>query len=390
MAKKIVFGSLKYGVIHSTIKPIVPYLAANGYEVIFLHGNSVSSKLKVVQIPGVTQIDVGEGSFRKHLKYLASAKADVFVSLGYKSLFDIMYRQMAESLRAKAIYMEHGLFIIGVGDSFHFRLTESVPRYIKLCSLYLTFLSLNLRHSLKYLTLCLKAMVAGNYQKLLHDAALFYTKKGAELLAEFKFMPGQLYFSGYPLVSESALVEGLSEKRKVLEYVVFLHQPVIADKVVTISYEEEKSFLLTVAEGYQRLGLQFILKLHPRESIELYAEMYKNSGIVVSNGDLLTIVKDAKYVISQFSTALFLGVLLNIPIFINKYPTLNDSYLDIFRNLALINPSVEDIGRINGSYDSYLNDISDTYKSFQENYIGYNNSFEHQAKELCTIIENLN
>lgn len=107
------------------------------------------------------------------------------------------------------------------------------------------------------------------------------------------------------------------------EGIIYVHQPLIADGVASISYEDEKNFILELSNVLSPKYGKFTLLLHPRSNLDEYKSRFKDSDIkIIQSPGNYKIFIDKKLVIGHYSTALLYGLYFNIPTILIDYPTM--------------------------------------------------------------------
>lgn len=388
MNKYIVFFVLRAKIKLYTIDPILPFLEEAGYRVILVHANSLIDDTSMnILGENVEYIDLNTSGVKTVIKRISSINCIGCVSIGFKSLFDILCLNIAHQLELKTIYLEHGLFMPVLGNKYHFKLNSSLKRYVCLFLKYLAYIRTFKINPLKEFKSLYSSFVKNNFTKIRHDYALFYTEKGKELVNHyFEFSDQDVFYSGYPIVSKKSdlLLENKGIEKE--NIALYIHQPLIKDGIVNCSYKEEKELLISISQRLADENYQMIVKLHPRESLYEYESRFEGTDVSFSTTPLFELMTKSKIVIGQFSTALFYAIKQRIPIIILPYNGLDKEYYSIFEKIGCVNP--DDVALkhlLKQSQEDKTNQML-KYIEFEGDYIGDNNSSEDQAGCLINIL----
>lgn len=385
--EKIIIASHSYSAYNNIIKPLMPFLKSHNYELVFIHINRISGKSKVVNNSNIQHFDLSVTNPKAVLKFIDECNPKALLCLEFTSLFIILLIQISKQKNIKTIYFEHGIFIEGHGDKFLLKnYKESIKRYLTLIYLYIRYCFL-LRMSIKNeLKIILKTFFKRNYSNLF-DFGLFYAKKGYNAINSKLSIPySKTYFAGYPLTEKENEIQLIKKNHSIDSNVVlFIHQPLIHDKLTSINYEEEIKMFYQINDICNERGLILQIKLHPRSDINFYLTIDKNRSLNFTNNNFSDILVNTRIIIGQFSTALFNGLILNLPIILYPYKDLKPLYYKDFIKFSLV---VKNISELKSAIDIQLNDNfkRDLYGSTCAELIGLHNSFENQAKVIATIV----
>lgn len=372
------------------IEPILPFLEKKNYKIILIHAYSLVYKKSEKDLGNnIELLDLNKLGVKKIIERLSSVSCVASVHIGYKSLFDIMCLNISHRLNLRSIYLEHGFFLPETGDKYIFSLNYSVKKYLHLTARYMEYIRLFRLSFFKEFSVILHIFYKRDFSLVKHNYALLYTEAGKDALNTlFKYADDSVFYSGYPMVVYNKEIEQIGQTHDSDNIALYIHQPLVKDRIITCSYSEEKEMLESLAARMEKQGLKLMVKLHPRESQAEYKERFKNSNVTFIEGSLLKLVMKSKIVIGQYSTALFYAVKCQMPIIIVPYGNLNEQYYKIFEKISYLMPNDNLLQKITSG--ECQKDIEKRYLEFEKKYIGYQNSFENQADTLINIIENSN
>lgn len=299
------------------------------------------SKLQNIEYPktiGYLSYDISYYSYGKLKKLVSSIAPSKCLFLTFRSVLDFTMFKLCNELNIKSLLLEHGLMS---NDTLHFRnnMIKKSP---------INAISRQCWHTYKYMGYVLHSR---NYINALKEFYLFYVKG---IFDFYKFDTFLLYSQhsvdvykkvlldvlnrsvlvGYPIFADSV------QKEEAIKYasnvskegIVYVHQPLIADGFATISYNEEKKFIIEMAKVLTPKFGTFTILLHPRADIKFYKELYKDQDIeVIKSPNNYKIFASKKLVIGHYSTALLFGLYFDIPTVLIDYPTLKRN--EIFQSL---------------------------------------------------------
>lgn len=373
------------------VKPINTILKKkySGYEIIFLHSSSINSdKDTITKKPlDIESIDISYYSTKKILKLFNNYKPSLFINFVFRSLFDVMLFFISSKAGVKSLIIQHGIFDPDstMRFSFHNKI-ESIKRYnnylLKL--LHLVLLSKSFVQMKEIVKAAVSSMIFNDYEAIPIDYAIYYSEESSIHIQNIlKIKKENVYYSGYPLFTSNAEIQEANKQLRSSEYILFLHQPFVKMKTTSLKLIDEINLFKEWANIVAKKGYKLIIKLHPRASVADYHQYLQNhNSLEIADEDMLTLTRNAKYIIGMFSTALFYATYFNKQIFIYKYSTKKRMIKNIFEEVGIKFSNSIELEKLLDK-NNYLPD----YSEFNKKYLGKNNSFENQ---LDTIIEIIN
>jgi hypothetical protein len=313
--KKIVFFLKEYRFSEQYFSNLIKKLEAGGFHIVILH----SSKLEKTKVDNALfeNIDISYLSSFKLKKILRRIDPKTIIITNVRSLLDINLIVLSNILRIKLTYVEHGLTLKKIIVFKKSNLFHSVKKY----SVYLFNSLANILLTKKFLSvikMTLNPFLRNDYSNLLIDNFLFYSHRSREVMESlFDLSKSKVFYSGYPIIENKNKKNEL-ETVNVENTIVFVHQPLIIDKFLNLSVEEEVKVyneINAIVTGY---GYRFILKIHPRSSNELYKNLFKGE-MAKSSENIETLIAKSNLVIGYFSTALLTALILKKKILIFKH-----------------------------------------------------------------------
>ena len=196
------------------------------------------------------------------------------------------------------------------------------------------------------------------------------------------FNLNEIKYSGYPIVNTSAELENL-KIREEKPQVLYIHQPLIKDQFSDLSFLEEAEILNEIGRICESIGMEFIVKLHPRDDIGFYKD--KLIGIHVEGGgaNIHEMIAESKVILGHFSTALFTAIVLKKHFFLLDNWKINIDSISYFDTLNRKVTSVQELSKALSS----LKEIENRkYDMFQVDKIGYGNTNEDRVNKLKSLI----
>lgn len=355
------------------INKLVPFLGNANIFVLHiskLHG--VQPKAK----DGYKAIDISYYSYGKLEKTLRDINPDLFVFLSFRSLLEYTINRLCVNLNIRKVYLEHGLFS---ADTLKFRknkLKKEVLQTTKRQFAYwflLLGLAIHSKHSLLELKLAHMAYIKSNFRGCSYDHYYLFSKRSYDCCkAIFDLNEHNTTYIGFPIFNSEA------EKQRVgfpkhCTGVLYVHQPLISDRIATISFDEEKAYLQTIAQNVKEKYGNFTVLLHPRANLREYEERFRNTGIeiVQSPNDYRCFVNKS-LIIGHYSTALLYGLYFNEPTIVVDYPTVEIT--NTFKEFFVYCEDVKSLGMLSVSADVKRKDYI----------VGEHNTFEYIAKTLLS------
>ena len=208
------------------------------------------------------------------------------------------------------------------------------------------------------------------------DYGMVYGQFDKEYLIKVNgFKENEIGITGYPFVLPTDNIENIDSKERIL----YISGGLLVSNVIPSTIEEEKGFYRDLARLVNASGYKLIIKLHPRESPDLFEEYLKGYEHVsiVRNANLSNLVLNSEIIIGDYSTALFYGIKYYKPIIIlklkyfEKYPF---EFIDF--GIGIKSEINELSGILSKSESKKVN--FDNYSKFISNYIS---DFEHPSSK---------
>lgn len=336
------------------------------------------SKLQDIEYPRTkdyTSYDISYYSYNKLKRLILSINPSKCLFLTFRSVLDFTIYKLCQDLSIKSLLFEHGLMS---ADTLRFRnnmLKKSPFSVIKR----------QFWHIYKYMGYALSNR---SCIKLLKDFCLFYLKGRFDLYHFEKYLlysqhSIDTYGKIFTEVRERSIIIGypifadLTQKEEAAKYIsetnidgiVYVHQPLIADGVVSISYVEEKAFITEIATILAPKYGKMTLLLHPRADLSQYKNLYKDCDIdVIKSPNNYKVFANKKLVIGHYSTALLFGLYFEIPTVLIDYPTLKGN--ELFQSLF---PSFH-------SPKNVLDEEIKANKDLKEYFLGRSNTYQNIAQ----------
>lgn len=388
MMNTVLIASHSYSAYSNIIKQLTPFLKKNGYNVVFIHINNISGKSKINIQENHEHFDFSLTNPKIFLDFIESKKPKVLICLEFTSLFIILLIRLIKHKNIKTIYFEHGIFIEGHGDKFLFiNHKESIKRYLVLFNIYFKFGLILKMSLLKELKTIYNSFIKRDYSGLF-DFGLFYAQNGYDAIKTKLSLPfTKTYFAGYPLASSDNDIELLKTSyNKNSNIVLLIHQPLIYDKLTSMDYDEEMEMFYEINNICNEKSLNLLIKLHPRVDINFYIGLDTQKSLSFTTDNFNNLLVKTKIIVGQFSTALFNGLILKIPIIIIPYKGLKPFYYKDFINFAFFSQDTSNLSIIIDEIKNKTQENNDN-NSKNIDFVGKINSFENQANKIIEIIQ---
>jgi hypothetical protein len=304
------------------------------------------------------------------------------IFLNYRSLYNYIILKIADYLRIKKIFLQHGVFDDEIPKLYSKLFYRSLIKYFKYLIIFiqlkkytknsliiqiLIFFDLTFKRSLK------------KYYKF--DDAIVYSKNHVHfILKNFIVDKNSVKLSGFQLVnSRSDYLKFDKPSSHVNNIVLYIHQ-----KNRGITDKNEVDMIIKFSETVRKLNLIFAMKLHPSVDYENYRKLIdSNSILCISDESFFQSLKNCVAVISVNSTALYLPIVLGKPIIlVNIFPNIV-SFCG-FDEVGILLNNFIDLEEYLLNKKFLLSKIH-RYSGFREKQIGYNNSFEDLAEIILKI-----
>lgn len=321
----IVFYTHKASMIRNWVLPLSQFLDANIYV---FHINSLD-KEKLFECAPVQLIDIAEYSATDIIKKFEQIKPAAFISLGFRSLIELLLRRVCKRLSIKAIYLEHGLFTV---DTAALNMSNAKGRPAYVTRKYLNFMSKYLqfvfcgKNWIREVQILYWSFFRKKYSVSRYDKALFFAEHGfAETNKLFSYPIQDVMFCGYPLFHSNAeaarVVNGGHETGNQSRAVVYVHQPFILNRQTSITYKEEVGFVEEIWGVLKGDFDSFQLLLHPRESLSRYQKLFEKTEIeIIQKPNDYNVFLNKDLIIGHYSTALLYPLYFKIQTIVMEYP----------------------------------------------------------------------
>lgn len=370
------------------VDPYYDHFLKNGYKLHILHFDSLTPHLTTGSKSSCEyeMTDIFGISTKKLIRKIRKISPIGIISINFLSVMDLFVNRLGNKLGIPVLYMEHGLILEQAAGKYirsknkiksTYRLARYTGKYLSLCT--------NGKQFFKELNLLTKTQIRKDFTASGYNAYLFYAKNGYNALNKlFKLKEERVKYSGYP-VSSGKIKEfsGIVNKT-----VLYIHQPFVFHSTSTISYSEEFQYLTQMSEVCQKNGYQLVVKLHPAETEQRYADGLSGKNIkLLKDADLIECMNSSSVIAGHYSTALFTAVILKKPLVVLKFPGINENFSSIFRNFALKADTMDELNSLfRTNQVEKINIIG--YDRFIEQYIGYNNNFESRTEAIINVLNN--
>lgn len=147
------------------------------------------------------------------------------------------------------------------------------------------------------------------------DFAFVYGQKDKNYLIEtLNMSANNITVSGYPFLMPTDSSKDLSKQDQIL----YLSSAFREDGIMPITKEQEKCFYLTLLKQVEDAGYALNIKVHPRDDLKIIQNYFINHSNVriYKNDNLADLTILSRYVISDFSTAIFYAIKYFKPVII--------------------------------------------------------------------------
>jgi len=335
--KVVLFVTASVSMIQNWVVRLMEYMP--DYIPLILHMSSLQDT-KASDVYASTTYDVSRMSAREIRNLIRTYAPSLCISLNFRSLLEQLVLRVSKNEGIPTLYLEHGILN---KDNEHFKNIKDVPNRLLTIKRQLVMLWKMICYS----------FISPSLMKSMADTFYVIKKNDFKRVPfDWYFVYGERCFSylkhiypsadqekntklvGYPLFNTA---RDAAEANKYLqedkEGILYVHQPFILDGITSVSYEEEKDYIVSLQKLYSSKFGRFTILLHPRESLERYRALYKDTRIevVLSPNDFKQFI-NRKLVIGHYSTALLYALYLNVLTYIIDYPqaTIQPIFKDIF------------------------------------------------------------
>lgn len=318
---KILFVAYDVSLISNWVVKLIPYL--KDCEVLVFCIRKLQDKDNCL----VDNIDISRFSFREIESCLRDWHPDICVFFNFKGIVEQLLLRICKRRGVKTVYLEHGIIS---KDVFTFKGLDkdySIQRFRRVYFQFKQYLSF-IYHSTNPIGELYIFFEVLRYNKFNQSPFDWYFVYGERCFNYLKHiypsadLKKNAKLVGYPLFN---IAKDAAEASKLLmeekEGILYVHQPFILDGITSVSYEEEKDYIMSLQKQYSCKYGKFTILLHPRESLERYKELYKDTDIevILSPNDFRQFI-NRKLVIGHYSTALLYALYFNVLTYIVDYP----------------------------------------------------------------------
>ncbi len=372
--ENIVFYIHRTGLLSYYINPICEYLSKN-YRIIVLHLDKCNGYHYAPEKSSLYDtIDLSGKSAKSIECLLKELKPKALVNLGFISIYELLMLRICKTLGIKTIFLEHGLYSKET-SSLPFRkmihnFGPTVKKNLNFLSLYLQFIimSKNSKYELSVFWRCFRKK---EYYVSKFDRALFFADYGYQKISDFfHYKNNEVDFICYPLANTNREFSHYEEIAKLPHNndgkATFIHQPFILDGLANWSYDDEKTYVLELANRLKQYGYELSVQLHPREDIDRYKKLYQGTGVDIIYGMNRVDFKKYSLVVGCYSTALLYPIFFKIPVIIVDYPDVFEAKGSLFYPVSCSLPIKEEEILVS-QYDEFCNEYLGTGNCSFEN-----------------------
>lgn len=371
--KRIVFVVYNLAFISNWIEKLIPYIELGEYYILHI-GRLQKMTPKI--LPGVKYIDCSDISGQTIQQILIAINPDVCVVFNFRSLYEQLLMRICKGIGVRTVYLEHGLISMNTTkfkkDKIKDAFRDTAYRQLKFLHKYVGYL-LSCKAIIREFVIFFNVYFRGCFRMSPFDHYYLYSQRSVDKFSPiFDLKDGKCYtLVGYPIFNNQQQKEESSLSVRSGKGVLYVHQPFISDKFTSISYEEEKDYLLNLANILKPRYSSFTVLLHPRENLSAYRKRFEETGIdIIQSPNNYKSFADKDLIIGHYSTALLYALYFNKPTVIIDYPhtRLDSIFSDYF-------DYIDDVTKL-AVCDFCISKCSRTYL------VGPNNTYESIAKEM--------
>lgn len=310
----------------------------SGFETLLIHTGSFYNKDTAIecQMGSLLVRDIRYYGTTLIKKVLQVEKPDVVVMLNLSFVYDRAIVNICKSEGIKLVYLSHGklispLLIHEETEKLNATIWKNIGRVFSRKNFLVLSNYLSSQKGLKLLTNPIRLIYnllrkPANYltfpkydNELDADLILLYTQEDKELLtATFGFPEKKIRVVGNPEISSFMDVATKSKDSFLVEigleptsnYVAYLDDGMVCDKIITS--DQWKESLSEIKSLTQSLGLQLIVKLHPRTNLSDYSDFFQSHQVVaLSDCDFKNFLEHSTFVVSHVSTTISYALLFH-------------------------------------------------------------------------------
>lgn len=374
---KIVFVLYHPSGLSNWVLKLQPFLMDNDLYVFHI---GLLHQIAVSPIDGIHLFDISKLSYAGQLLLIKKIHPQLMVFLSFRSLMELVLQRICVKEKICKIYVEHGIFS---RDTLHFRRNKLKREKKTVIKRQLAFLRSSLGcviHSeniIKEFFLFYRVYIKGQFWLQPFNHYLLFSQRSFDIMRWVFDLQNDynVDYVGYPIFKDEKQKQLCEKQISTDGGVLYIHQPLISDGIVSITYGDEKLFLVNMARILRPKFGNLTILIHPRADLNEYKQRFKDTDIDIvqsPNNPLMFI--NRSLIIGHYSTALLYGSYFKKPTIVLDYPTLkNDA---TFNEFFCYVKNAEEIVKMN---------IFETPQN--RNYlIGDYNTFEHIAYKIQIVI----
>lgn len=382
----IVFYIHRTGLLGYFINPICEFLSKR-YNITILHLDKCNGyTFAPKESPLYQLIDISDKSVNEIVGILSDLRPKAFISPGFISIYELLMLRICVMLKIKTFYLEHGLYSKETASLPFGKLINKFASTVKK-NLYFLFrysqfiwLSENSAHEMSVFWNCFRKK---RYDLSRFDKALFFSEYGYRKIDEmFHYNKRDVDFICYPLSKSDNEFRKYQEIAKIPlpgdKKATYIHQSFILDSLVKWSYQDEKEYIVGIADHLREYGYSLQVQLHPRSDYEMYRKMFEDTDIEIVKGMSREDFKRFSLVVGHYSTALLYSIFFRIPILILDYPGVMKAEDSPFFPVSCKLP-ITDTEALMKRYETYIREYMGTGIC----------SFENIARKLENTIKHI-
>lgn len=375
--KKIVFVTYHPSMLTNWIMKLKPYM--NGCEIYVIHISKLHGFTQK-EIPGISLYDVSYNSFKQNLLLLSSLQPDIVVFLSFRSLWEYTLKRICRLSNTRQVYLEHGLFS---QDTLHFRTKKLKYEFVQMLKRQIYFWRNEIGCIIRADNICQEWIafvdfyLKGIFRTTPFEHYFIYSQRSFDKYSSIFDLKKEdnTTFIGYPIFNDEnqkrlSQVNDSETTREVL----YVHQPLISDGYASITYEEEKEWLLRIKDVLKDKYDNLTILLHPRSNLNEYKARFEGTGIVViQSPNNYQVFAQSALVIGHYSTALLYALYFEKPTAILNYPTvqMDDTFLECFDYYSKVEELADTDFKVRAGTRTYFLGEINTYENIAKKIINY-------------------
>ena len=374
---KLFFVVYNLAHIDNWVLPLSEYLFDT--EIIVFHIATMQGKEFPRNCDKIKSCDVSKMSGKKIMKKLRELNPDICIFLNFRSMFELLMQRICKDLNIHDLYLEHGIFnsnnLAFAGSRKKKEIMETLRRQFAFARKYMDFIACS-KHPLREMCVWHGAFLRGHLGVTPYTSYFVYGQRCKDKLsALFDLTDENTTLMGYPLFhfreEEHRAKPVPAEERK---GVLYIHQPFIQDQYTSIGYDEERKYLVRMAEALSSRYGDFWVLLHPREDLNAYRKRFEGTGIcVIQAPGNYKCFMEKSLCIGHYSTALLFPLYFNVPTYIIDYPC------------AKIQPLFEEFFPRVHNAEEIGNELK-TRQTDKEYLLGKHHSYEYIASLIMELV----